>query len=613
MSGNSPKAKSHRIMPKIPFWSFVVLFSFCSLILTGCETQNEELSPYSTPTPTPADKLAQNSDEITVFQGEDYSLPKWAHPEEYAGYVGGSLDTPRPEGSMRVINWYTSWAELEPVRGEYNWDAVELRLANAAAGGFKVSLHLQSITYGGGNEEMGIIVPQMVPDWVIEDFNLTEDDIINLGWEFDLLIIPGWRPEISEAFNDLVRAFGERGYAHSPHLASTYIMGISPSRGEEFWMTQMALDILEQDHGFTPTVLEEWMTSRFDAYEEAFTGVTYKVAWVGKRGSWSYLSNKKYEDLALQLVHNAWSMGAGNRSGGIEYYHSWTNEPALGQSIDDHGYLLTDETLPPLNSLSYFGDENEEYGDLWVGRFGARSGEPQRYRFSVLRALQMRMRFLWTSDSAEELNPPLSNYVGMSFGKTVENSPDAWAYLKETPVHIFHSPVGLLRNFERWLLQRDMVGGMTVPTQRVFREFNAGSYHLASPSLWYDDVARRTDLASGNPYIFFDIDDRFRAKGSVQIKVEILDDSLASWHIDFTNARNELVSTDVFSNHGDGSIKTITFPINNPGFRNGLENGMDFRIVCEGPGNVTVRWVRVVRMEEPNGSRPNHMRIHDSS
>ena len=476
---------------------------------------------------------------------------------------------------------------------------MEQRLAAAAAGGFQLNMHLQSITFGGGNEAQGIVVPRTVPDWVMDEFSLTEADLVNLGWEFDILVIPGWRPDIRAAFNDLIRAFGERGYPQSPQLASAYIMAISPSRGEEFWMTQPALDVLEQDHGFTPEVLDAWITSRFEAFGEAFAGVTHKLVWVGKQGPWLYVSNGRYADLALRLVHDAWAMGAGNRSSAIEYYNEWLNEPALGQNLDDQGYLHTDESLDPFNSVRYFGDENEEYGDSWTWRFGDRAGEPVRYRFSLLRALQMRMRFLWTSEAAEAINPPLSAYAAMSFGHTVETSADAWAYLRESPVSPHECRAGVIRNFERWLIQRDIPGGMTVPAQRTERDFNAGANYQGPRSTWYDDLARRTDVSNGSPYIFFDLDDRFQVSGPVEIKVEILDDSTAGWHLEYTRSNHELAATEVFQNTGDGSVKTVTFTIAEPSFVNGLDNGMDFRIVCDGPGDVTVRWVRLIRTEAP--------------
>lgn len=584
---------SKQIKPSL--WLMLACITFVSMTCTGCETESQVADPYSTG--TPSQRSSGEQDFVSVTIGEDYSLPDWAYPEEYSGFIGNT-EIPRPEGSMVVKHWWLSWAMLEPERGQYNWEYVDECIAAAAAGGYKLNMHLQSITYGGGDEERGIFVDQKVPDWVLEEFGIAEEDLINMGWEFDLLIIPGWLPEIRTAFNDMIRAFGEQGYPQSPQVASAYIHAISPSRGEEFWMTQSTLDLLERDHGFGIAVLDEWITSRLEAYGEAFSGVTHKLVWVGKQDSWRYLSGGKYADLALRLVEDAWALGAGNRSSAVEKFNLFLNEPALGQSVDENGYLVVDETLPPINSVRFFGDENEEYGAGWVWRFGSMDGEAARFRFSILRTLQTRMRFLWTSTEAEVINPPLHYYAGMSLGKTTENSPDAWAYLRETPTSTYHSPPGVVRNFERWLTQRDLPGGETVPAERTFREYYAGGYHGSGPDEWYDDLARRTDIASDNSFIYFDLDDSFIINGAVQIKVEITDNSDAVWHLDFTNTNHQLVSTDTFSNQNDGTIKTVTFSINQASFLNGFDNGMDFRIVCDGPGDVSVRWVRLVRMHE---------------
>ena len=49
----------------------------------------------------------------------------------------------------------------------------------------------------------------------------------------------------------------------------------------------------------------------------------------------------------------------------------------------------------------------------------------------------------------------------------------------------------------------------------------------------------------------------------------------------------------------DEQTNTVTFTINDAVSQNALDNGMDFRIACSGPGDVSVRWVRVVRMDPP--------------
>jgi len=405
-------------------------------------------------------------------------------------------------------------------------------------------------------------------------------------------VIPGWRPEIRDAFNDLVRAFGDQGYPEHELIASTYIHGISLSRGEEFWLDQTTIDYLELNGNFSPQALDDWITSRMDAYAEAFAGVEYKLAWVGKYGVWSYCETA-YADLALQFVQHAWDIGAGNRSSAVERYHLWPNEPALGQAVDENGYLTVDESIPPIAGERCFGDENEEYGDAWVWRFGSRAGEAQRYRFSMLRALQMRTRFLWTSTAAEEINPPLSVYAEYSFGKNVHTSPDAWCYLKETPVGTYVTPAGVIRNFERWLLQRDVPGGVTVATERVEREFNAGGEGDAGD--YFDYVARRTDIANDNPYIYFDLDDRFSSDGPIAIKVELRDSSSTSWWIEYMNADSQLTATPAQETTADGEVRTVTFTISDAQMTNGLPHDMDFRIVCGGSGDLSVRWVRLLR------------------
>lgn len=579
--GSVPPARHRHLRPHVLRFSVLAI---AARLCLGCSASSTIRPPDDAPAVA-----------VSATEGEDYSLPAWAQKTPFTGYVDHP-DLGAPAGENGQRNLWVSWRDLEPTRGQYDWKRVDDALAAAGAGGFTISLQLQSIVRGGGAPERGIIVPNAVPDWVLTDFGLTDDDLVNLGWEFDLLVIPAWRPEIRDAFNDLILAFGARGYPQDPRLGSAYIHGISPSRGEEFWLEQTQINTLELNSDFSPQVLTEWIDSRFQSCAEAFSGATHKLAWVGILGSWRYC-DPAYADVASRLCQNAWGLGIGTRHSSIEYYHSWINEPALGQAVDENGYLTVDETIPPIATVRYFGDENEEYGDAWVWRFGSRSGEAQRYRFAMLRALQMRLRFLWTSPAAEQINPALSNYARYGFGKNVHDSADAWAYLSETPAGTHWSLAGVVRNFERWLRQRDVPGGVTVPTERVSRQFNSGCLSNGQASLYYDDVARRTDIASGNGSICFDLDDRFVVTGTVAIKVETRDDDDAAWRIEYVSTHRERVLTPVFRNLGDGKVRTVTFTIPDAVFANGMDHGMDFRIVCDGPGNVTVRWVRVIRQQ----------------
>jgi hypothetical protein len=377
-----------------------------------------------------------------------------------------------------------------------------------------------------------------------------------------------------------------------------YIHGISPSRGEEFWLEPWQTDRLESQGGFSAAVMQEWFESRMDAHAEAFGADIGKTAWVGKVDIWPY-SGEDYREAASNLVEYAWSLGIGNRASIVEKYHISLREPALGQSIDDDGYLHTDETIPPIATERYFGDENEEYGESWNWRYGGTEGDWQRYRLAMLRALQMQVRFLWTGASAEQIDPELSTYARYAFGKTVATSPDAWAYLKESAISTALTPAGVVKNFERWLLQRDVPGGMTAPAERFDRGFNAGNVSDGAEGAYHDHVARRTDVASGERYIYFDLDDRFHTSGAVDIKVEILDDAEASWRLEYRDQSGALATTAAHVGSGDGEARTVTFTLDDARFDNGLDHGMDFRIVCDSVEDVTVRWVRLVRLTRP--------------
>lgn len=568
------------------------------LLVCGCEIIEAPAAPEDPPIEQPGDPGDPGDPDPpsrggpAVVLGADYALPDWVAPEDFSGYVDHP-DAGDPDLGPSYRNLWVHWADLEPARGHYDFSIIDRALGEAESGGYRLSLQIMSVVCGGSDD-----IPSSVPAWIFDEFDLTEDDCVNLGGNWQLRVIPAWREDIRTAFNDMIRAFGAAGYPQRESLGASYIHGISQSRGEEFVLEPYQVTRLENEAGFSAQVMGEWIRSRMDAYAEAFGARMQKVAWVGKMGIWHY-SGQDYADTAWDLVQYAWSLGAGSRGGIVELYHVALDEPALGQSVDADGYLHTDETIPPLAEGLYFGDENEEYGDDWTWRYGDVAGETERYRLAIFRALQMQVRFLWTGASAEAVDSPLSRYARLGLGKTVENSPDAWACLKESAVGVWITPAVRVKNFERWLYQRDVSGAMTVPTERFDRDFNAGSIGDTDEGAFYDDLARRTDVANEQPAMCFDLDDRFTTTGDVEVKVEIRDDNRASWHLEHADAAGSLVSTPSFTGEGDGAIRTVTFTLDDFRFANDLEHGMDLRIVCDGSEDVTVRWMRVVRLTRP--------------
>ena len=112
--------------------------------------------------------------------------------------------------------------------------------------------------------------------------------------------------------------------------------------------------------------------------------------------------------------------------------------------------------------------------------------------------------------------------------------------------------------------------------------------------------ARRTDHENGSDYIYFDLDDKFIMDGSneIQIKVTYLDSNSSKWWIEYDAADGNLYKhSSSIRNQDDGKWKTVTFAMNDASFQNRQRAGMDFRVFNGGSHDLTVRFVRVIKMK----------------
>jgi len=237
-------------------------------------------------------------------------------------------------------------------------------------------------------------------------------------------------------------------------------------------------------------------------------------------------------------------------------------------------------------------DENEEYLAVKRWRFGMLEEDPHRWRLSNLRAVQMRCNFLNTNSSSMDLDRQLTEYVRRELGRNIDNTPDVWCYLREGYVKDSSETNSLpLKNFERLLLQRDLPGGMTQLADRIERTYE---HTTDAPDMRHEFNARRTDIASGNRYIYFDVDDRYQPSQAL-VKVTYLDNADTSWALEYNSTSKADARSESVKGTGDGKVKTATFLLADAAFANKLEHGQDMRIVCDGPEDVTVHMVRIIR------------------
>lgn len=474
-----------------------------------------------------------------IKEGWDWSLPPEVEPVEYSGYVtwGGKRFHP----SITVRGLMVSWKRICPAPGEYRWDWLREEIRNAAADGMRTGIHLKGVQR---NE---------VPDWVIEKFDPVVVDVPvlqeNQPWRIQN-VLP-WQPQVDAAFHEFLREFGKTGIARDQNVVYGYIHGISASRGEEMFIRPIDWEMWQETTGITAEGFADWLRRRVDGMCEAFAGAEQKLAvmWQGPLGPTDALRGA-----TAGLHEYAFGKGCGIRGGGIDFMISLMDAPAWAARISGDGYLLVDDDHPTIKGRRFRGDENEEYGDYWEWRFGPVAGYPYRHRICVLRGLQVRQNFQVVSPATLELNPELNEYARITQGYRRDDSPDAWAYLRE--IDFRGRPV---KNIERWLLQRDAPGSRGVPAERLDRVPLPWEKRPAGTEA-HDFDARRTDIAHGESGLLFSLDPVFwKETAPATVKVTYTDRAPARWHLQYTGADGRVKQTPPVGNTGDGKRKTATF------------------------------------------------------
>lgn len=422
---------------------------------------------------------AWNETDHTV-DGEDWSLPPWVKAAPYSGVqinpkLVGDAFPGRIQHAVRA-----SWREIESKEGTYDFSGVRENILHASDNGRNAvkiglgasvwetrwfrSLHDNTVT----RIEVGT-----APRW-LKDYGIPLiEEKPNRSIPFQVVNMDIYHPEYHKRYLKLVEAFGKSGIPQLKELDLCYLHLVSASRGEE---------------GAGPPVGDprrKLFEQRLQAWADAFKGVAYKLCLV----------SHKEEDMALAL-----KLGMGQRNGFVEHYMLHVRNAALGQELDANGYLVVNESCPLIAENRASGDENEEYTAAHVERFGPIETFPHRYCEATLRMLQMRRNFVWAEGGPWLINPPLLHYLALELGKSVRTAPDAWCYLRESIVKggKHGQPV---KNFERWLYQRDADGARTEPTAKVAvppQMFEFHRDHL------YDYTARKTRTA-----IRFGVDDNF--------------------------------------------------------------------------------------------------------
>jgi hypothetical protein len=174
-------------------------------------------------------------------------------------------------------------------------------------------------------------------------------------------------------------------------------------------------------------------------------------------------------------------------------------------------------------------------------------------------------------------------------GKQITDAPDTWCFLRES--YLKEKGGRPLKNFERWLYQRDMEGFETTPAIKIEQ---AIKMWMVQPDKYYDYIARE------GKKIGFDVEDNWAGlNGQVAVKISYFDNYKGELNLAYNNGKK--LDKKSVKLQGDGTLKTATFFL--PKLQsNGMINKFDF--VLEAGINtekIVVSFVRVIQANEVKG------------
>jgi Secretion system C-terminal sorting domain len=554
--------------------------------------------------------LGQSNNPINQLPNEDdWSLPSYITKNNNAGlYYAYTV----PDAYSLLVRW----RDLNPSENIYDWRAIDAAVALNVPFFIRIwasdTLHCPKwvkvkhptipILHNRGGTNT---------DSYYDLFGISPSDFFAL-----------WDPGFDTEFKNFLLAFKAKNYLANPNVKFMYAPGAW--RYNE-WNLSEAVDEINSKAPITPANFIAWFKSHLDKYVDASNGYPYKMVFTGygkienpalygPNADWFFAANDTLNGNNI-LTSYAVSIGMGAREGAQENFNFSSDMYAWGApsvTFNNINYQTITDNHPLHNdSLKIIGTENEAFCDP-NALIGGGVCSYYHIKMSTLKAMQLRINWLNVRDSLITYDPSLFQYFRLTANKSVKNSPDAWASLRQSydplfstipPTPILNSPRWIhrvtlpYRNWEKWLTQREVLpNGKTVPvyqlnTNNLFDYYNFKAFE-----------ALRTDKINGSDYIYFNVDSNFIEGGSnnVQIKVTYLDNFTGNWWVEY-----DATGTQIFKqsasviNTNNNSWKTATINIPDAGFTNRQTGGMDFRIYNGGNSDITVRFVRVIKINDP--------------
>lgn len=504
-----------------------------------------------------------------VADGDDWTMPAWARPAPFSGFFSEEAS---PADHVVVRSVDVSWRQIAPTPD----GPLDLTSPGEAQGMYFDPLGDQLAQDGPYWVRLFASGVEWAPEWVAERCGVGP-----VGTDYDdQQHLPIWDDCVWGALRDTwEQLLVDQGILTDPDFRFAYVPG-------GFTWVEYDYDVISQaaDRGLVDRAAYlAWFDTMLAELADLAGPQVGRLVFTGEDYPWGPFGTA--DDL---LATAAVRRGFGIRTGITEEFNFHLNQtPAYGSTIRPDGHLaMARGDGPEPGTPQVFGTENECYVSC-----GYHAQDPAYdVVMSNLKALQLQMNWVYVVPGDSLLDPQAQHWdwVRLSLGQRPQTSPDAWAALRDAQDTFWHGR--FVRNFERWLVQVDAPGAVA--------DRSEADVHRGDPTrengVSYEGL--RTDRASGQSSLAFRVDPRFLAPDETTpalVKVTFLDRGRGTFRLRSSRGVAPPVRLT-----GSGTWRTATFSLPLRPDKS-LPGRTDLWLDASGPDDLTVRFVRVVRVDPP--------------
>ena len=570
------------------------------------------------PTPTAAPPHVSAAAKLppVIFVMLDWMNGDWGNPDYRFSYVDqyGYRQEYRGHPEYGALGGWSAfeWRDLNPSQGVYNWtltdkyikdaQGMQVTLPDGSVIAKPVGLSVQTWAMEETDTTIGV---NFTPPWVATAIGTNVSSCYDPdgGGPCKPFCTPRWSHEGWQYwFDQFILAFGQH-YDNNPEFYNLSFIAIATGADDET-SERKSLGDCAYDPGGNTRAFDDWVLHVMTTYNLAFPTTP----------------NFVQSTLHGIHVHAQHAANMPNGMTGVKVNGLEVDVPSAEVRLNGvlvggvTGFSEVWHELIPTGYEPKHGNGIE--GSYWFYMQGL-STYPYMFDIQLPNLADG-----YQSELASGF--PIQDFVRTHLGKTAQSAPDVWIVLRDTYFKntSWTGSDGVLRtygphfgDFEYYLYRNDGASGsrtVALRAEALDRELPA----LARSHIYGWHSSRRTDQATANPYMSFNVDDRYPYAGQVpraaggevswQITMTIANKGTDSFSLEYKDFTGNIVERRVSKGAAlgtPGAWVDYTWRVDDAFFMNGLPGGTDFRIDCNNDGDEIIHRL-IVRADGPPPPTP---------